>query len=93
MNRTTFVPKVILLAAVFFCTIVAGEPGSKKQPVASVNVSVVPVDSDRIITDQTVFIQDGRIRAIGPADTIPKSKTTLVARRVRYVLALSHTAQ
>ena len=93
MNRTTLLPEVVPLAAVLFCTFVYGEPDSKRQPVAFVSVSVVPMDSERIIADQTVRIQYGRIRAIGPADTIPISETTLVARRVRRVLALSHTAQ
>ena len=67
MNRTTLVPKVVLLAAVLFCPLVYGEPNSKTQPIAFVNVNVVPMDSERIIADQTVLIQDGRIRAIGPS--------------------------
>lgn len=71
MNRTTLVPKVVLLATVFFCPFVVGEPGSKRRPAAFVSVNVVPMDSERIIADQTVLIQNGRIRAIGPADTIP----------------------
>lgn len=93
MNRTTLVPEVVPLAAVLFCTIVYGEPDSKRQPVALVSVSVVVMDSERIIANQTVLIQNGRIRAIAAADTIPISETTLVARRVRHVLALPHAAQ
>ncbi|MCH8146929.1 MAG: hypothetical protein IH987_02915 [Planctomycetes bacterium] len=71
MNRTTLFPKVGLLAPVLFCTIVYGDPDSKRQPVAFVNVSVVPMDSERIIANQTVLIQNGRILAIGPADAMP----------------------
>ena len=71
MTRTTLAPRVVLLAAVSCCSIVYGEPDSKRPPIAFVNVNVVPMDSERIITYQTVLIEDERIRAIGPADTTP----------------------
>jgi imidazolonepropionase-like amidohydrolase len=37
------------------------------QAVAFVNVSVVTMDRDRILTDQTVVVQDGKISAMGSA--------------------------
>ena len=91
MNRTMLCPEVVSLAAVLFSTIVYGEPDSKRSSIAF--ISVVPMDSERIVPNQTVLIQNGRIRAIGPADAIPISRTRLVARPVRHVLALSHAAQ
>ncbi len=36
------------------------------QPIAIENVTVVPMDTDRVIPAQTVLIRDGRIAAIGP---------------------------
>ena len=82
MNQTTLLQKVVLLAAVFFCPLVYAEPDSKRPPLAFVNVNVVPMDSERIIADQTVLIQDGRIHAIGPASStsIPKGATRIDGR-------------
>src|SRR6188508_1396002 len=39
-------------------------------PVAIVNVSIVPMDRERVLTRQTVIVADGRIAAIGPANTV-----------------------
>ncbi len=38
--------------------------------IAIVNVNVVPMDSERILTDKTVLIENGIIRAIGKSDQI-----------------------
>ena len=38
--------------------------------IAFVDVDVVPMDRERVLEDQTVVIQDGRIAAIGSTDTI-----------------------
>ena len=82
MNRTTLVPKVVLLAAVFLCRHANGESVSMRQPIAFVNVNVVPMDTERIIADQTVLIQDGRIRVVGPSASasIPDAATRIDAR-------------
>lgn len=39
--------------------------------VAFVDVTVVPMDSERLIEGQTVVVLDGRITAIGPVDSTP----------------------
>lgn len=44
-------------------TLIAGD-------VAFVNVNVLPMDEERVLEEQTVIIQDGRILAIGGADAI-----------------------
>lgn len=80
MRRTALFPKVVWLPAVLFCTVVYGEAVSKRHPFPFVNVNVVPRDSERIIASQAGLTEDGRIRTIGLADTIPISATTLVAR-------------
>jgi len=38
--------------------------------VAFVNVSVLPMDRERILTGQTVIVRDGRIAEIGPAASV-----------------------
>jgi len=38
---------------------------------AFVHVNVIPMDQERVLTDQTVIVQDGRIVAIGPAASTP----------------------
>ena len=71
MNRTTFVPKVIRLAAVLLRPIVYGEPDSKRHLVAFVKGNVVAMGGEHIIVGQTILTADERILTIGPADTIP----------------------
>ncbi|GCE15737.1 amidohydrolase family protein [Tengunoibacter tsumagoiensis] len=39
-------------------------------PLAITHVSVIPMDSERVLPDQTVVIEDDRIIAIGPSNTI-----------------------
>jgi hypothetical protein len=38
---------------------------------AFVHVNVLPMDRERVLKDQTVLIQDGKIAAVGPALTVP----------------------
>lgn len=40
-------------------------------PLAITHVTVIPMDTERILPDQTVLIEDDRIVAIGPTSTIP----------------------
>ncbi|HYP53361.1 MAG TPA: hypothetical protein VEQ42_07465, partial [Pyrinomonadaceae bacterium] len=43
---------------------------AKPQAVAFVGVNVVPMDRERVVTDQTVVVRDGRIAEVGPASKI-----------------------
>jgi imidazolonepropionase-like amidohydrolase len=45
----------------------AGSPAPADTPVAFTHANVVPMDSDRVLRDQTVVVWGGRIAAIGPA--------------------------
>lgn len=47
-------------------------PASWTQPgvVAFVGVNVVPMDSERVLANQTVIVRDGRIAAMGPASGV-----------------------
>ncbi len=42
----------------------------QNRPVAFVNVNVVPLDSERVLTSQTVIVKDGLIVAIGKSDKV-----------------------
>lgn len=46
---------------------------------AFTNVNVIPMDSERVIADQTVIVRDGRITAVGPAAStaVPAGATTI----------------
>src|SRR5262245_48842728 len=37
---------------------------------AIVNVSIVPMDRERVVAGQTVLVADGRITAVGPASSV-----------------------
>src|SRR5262245_19186507 len=57
------------------------------QTVACVGVNVVPLDRERILEAQTVFVKEGRIAAIGPEEKIAVPKDALrVDGRGKYLL-------
>jgi imidazolonepropionase-like amidohydrolase len=43
---------------------------AQQTPVAIVDVTVVPMDSERLVEHQTVVVQDGRITAVGPSQSV-----------------------
>lgn len=53
----------------------AGAPALQDEVIAFVGVTVVPMDSERVVADQTVMVNDGRIAVIGDSDetTVPAS--------------------
>jgi imidazolonepropionase-like amidohydrolase len=54
---------------------------------AFTNVSVIPLDSERVLRDQTVIVRDGRIAALGPAASTPvPAGATQVEGRGRYLI-------
>ena len=65
--------------------ILAGLPGPAAQTgqtVAFTNVSVLPMDSNRVLQNQTVIVTNGRIAAIGPAGSakVPAGATQVEGR-------------
>ena len=53
------------------CTEVQAPTGGEARAVtAFVGVNVVPMDSDRIVENQTVLVENGRIAAFGPAGEV-----------------------
>lgn len=70
--------KALFSLALSVSTLAALAPASAQQPVAFVNVNVVPMDRERVLTDQTVIVENGKITAVGPA-----ARTTVPANAVR----------
>ena len=66
-TRCPFVRALALLAAVLAAPLAA--PASA-QPVAIVDVALVPLDSARTLPHQTVVVDGDRIVAVGPADAV-----------------------
>src|ERR1700675_4318373 len=50
----------------------ASDPPTGEQPaaIAFVHVNVIPMDRERVLEDQTVVIEGGRIKQIGSSKTI-----------------------
>ena len=63
--------RLLAVAAAVLVTSACGGPDTLiAGDVAFVNVNVLPMDEERVLEEQTVIIQDGRILAIGSADAI-----------------------
>ena len=55
----------------FLLVLLTGAAAVAADATAFINVSVVPMDTERVIGQQTVLVRDGRIAAIGPVDDVP----------------------
>jgi imidazolonepropionase-like amidohydrolase len=90
---------LLILAALASGPIVAEapdlRPGGRAGPVAPepavttafVGVHVVPMDSERVLRDQTVVVRDGRIAEIGPrASLLPPDGARVVDAAGRYLM-------
>ncbi|MFY9554980.1 MAG: amidohydrolase family protein [Blastocatellia bacterium] len=59
----------------------------QKQIVAFVNVNVVPMDEERLLTGQTVIVRDGLIAALGPAEKVKvPSEALKIDGRGKYLM-------
>jgi len=55
--------------------------------IAIVDVNVVPMDRERVLENQTVLIDDGRITAIGPSSTLsPPTSALRINAKGKYLL-------
>ncbi len=54
-------------------------PQTAPESMAFTNVTVVPMDAERVLTNQTVLVEQGRIRRMGPTEgtPVPASVTTV----------------
>src|SRR5262245_40975782 len=62
-------------------------PAASRGTVAFVEVNVVPMDSERVLSRQTVVVRNGRIAAMGAVDNIAVPKEALrIDGRSRYLM-------
>ena len=61
-------------------------PARVSKPMAITNVAVVPMDQNRVLPDQTVVIDDGFIKAIGPSSSVNVAGMSTVDGSNRYLL-------
>ena len=74
----------LLLAAAAFPA--GAATGTERPPLAFVHASVVPMDSERVLRDQTVVVENGRIAALGPStSTRPPRGARVVDARGLYL--------
>lgn len=87
-----------LLLAALSCSALARtsqkQPAHAKEPaaysnaaIAFVNVNVIPMNTERVLRDQTVVVRDGRIIKVAPAKQVKLTKDTLrVDGRGKYLM-------
>jgi adenine deaminase len=64
-----------------------GQVHKGPKPVAVRDVSVVPMDTERVVPHQTVIVQNGRIVEVGPASSVHvPSGATIIDGRGRFLL-------
>jgi cytosine/adenosine deaminase-related metal-dependent hydrolase len=65
----------------------ATRPDAQSVVTAFVGVSVIPMDKDGVLADQTVLIRDGKIAAVGPASKVPiPAGTTRVEGQGKFLM-------
>lgn len=73
----------VIRSALYVCLLFAGVPAlsaSQQAPVAFTGVSVIPMDRDTVLDDQTVIVENGRIRYVGARRSATASATSIDAR-------------
>ena len=76
-----------LLPIILITSSIAVSHGSAQSSVAFVDVTVIPMDRERKLDDQTVIVRDGRIAAIGPAATTrPPAGATVVDGKGKFLI-------
>jgi imidazolonepropionase-like amidohydrolase len=67
MKRSVF---AVLLLSISCTEVQAPTDGAARTFIAFVGVNVVPMDSERIVENQTVLVENGHIAAVGPAGEV-----------------------
>lgn len=67
-----------LLVAIPVLSQVAHEPGTNDRAIAFQDVSVIPMDTERILPHQTVLVRDGKIVGLGPTRSVQLPPDALV---------------
>lgn len=91
MRRTSTIMLLAAMAVVTTTGLLRAQAGSRVTPyrdvTAFVNVNAVPMDGERILSDWTVVVGDGKVIAMGPAAStpVPEGATTIDGRG-RYLM-------
>ena len=80
-NRVTVSLCLVLAMATSGLSAETSRGHSQQENLAFVHASVIPMDRERVLSDQTVVVREGRIIEIGPtrSTTVPKGFTTIDA--------------
>ncbi len=79
--------RAILISLIAAMTVLFGAPAAAQNAYAITDVTVVPMDSERLVPGQTVIVRDRRIAAIGPAAAIAvPADATRIEGRDRYLM-------
>lgn len=82
-----FLFSAILIAVSAMLTPAASAAAPPPAVQAFTNVTVVPMDEERLLADQTVIVRDGRIAAIGPAGSVAvPNGATVIEGRGRFLM-------
>jgi len=79
----------LIAASAFFAlasSLASQSTPRRAEPVALVGVNVIPMDSARVLTDQTVLVRDAKISAIGPRGRVSTSGARTFELRGYYLL-------
>ena len=78
--------RLTILVAFSFAALVAQQDPQSVQAYTFENVTVIPMDSERALTDQTVVVRDGRIAEIGASTSVQAdADALLIDGRGRYL--------
>lgn len=58
----------------------------RAQPIALIGVNVIPMDSERVLLDQTIVVRGNEIVALGPRRTTPAAAARRIDLRGYYVI-------
>src|SRR5262245_2504588 len=87
MRPTCLSASAVLLLLLSILTACSPPPPVTPSSLAITGVSVIPLDSDRVLAAQTVIIQGDRITALGPAAaTAVPPGARVIDGRARYLL-------
>jgi imidazolonepropionase-like amidohydrolase len=75
MIRSSLARRATLLAAIFAAPVAA-----QHAPVVFTGVSVIPMDREAVLTNQTVIVENGRITHVGGQRAAPAGATVIDAR-------------
>src|SRR5260370_22793801 len=63
------------------------EPASSDRPIAFQDISVIPMDTERVLSHQTVIVRSGTITDVGPTSSVHLPPgTVVIAGREKFLM-------